>query len=908
MDSSDGSNPQAALKEGEAAWILSQVLMVLAICIVLLKPEVTRGEEKGRVAVLPFKVYAQESLAHLKEGLQEMLSLRMEEQGYQTVSLDVVEELIVDFLPVLEAEELPRLGAKLEADWVIQGSLTRIAKKVSIDLKVVNVKGERAPFFVYRTAETIDKLTPMVTDIAESIDNEIRGIVHVASVQVKGNQRIESDAILAVVGTEEGENLSEKQLDQDLRDIYRMGYFRDVKIETKDVPSGKIVTFHVTEKPSISSIVFDGNKEIDDEKLREEIGIKPYSIVDRSKIKESVNRLKEFYRKKGYYNAEVKEELEPEPGNKVLLRYKIQEKEKVYIREIRFRGNSSFDDDKLRDLMKTSERGFFSWITDSGHLDKKELEYDIYKIESFYHNNGFIHAVVGEPEVSFKEDKGLVITIEIKEGDQYRVDQVAVKGDLIRPEEELLKEVRIREEEVFSREVLRKDVTNLKNIYANEGFAYAEIKPLTKEDKENKLVDVIYSISKGKKVYLERISIGGNTYTRDKVIRRELEVVEREEFSAKAVKRSTRNLNRLGYFEDVKIDTKKGSQDDLMILDIDVKEKPTGSLSFGAGYSSVDKVIGMLKISQDNLFGYGQKLSASMKIGGESSQFDVSFIEPWLFDRPISTSMRAYKWEREYEEYTKDAWGGELGFGYPLRIIDEDTRVWSKYTYENADITDVSPYASLPIRDMEGRNVTSSMSAGIKRNSTDRAWNPTRGSINSLTIEYAGGPLGGDNYFTKYTANSTWFFPLFWDTVFMCRGKWGYVEERSGGDLPVYEKFFLGGINTVRGFDYGEISPRDPETGDRIGGEKMMLYNVEYRFPVPYLEDQGVIGLVFFDAGNCYTEDESYSFSDLRTSTGAGIRWYSPIGPLRLEWGYNLDPKRDEDESQWEFTIGTRFF
>lgn len=906
MDNSAGSNHQRG--RWEAAWIYSQVLIILIICVVLLKPGVMKGQEKGRVVVLPFKMHAQESLAHLKEGLQEMLSLRMEEHGYQTVSLDVVNEHIVDFLPVLEAEELPRLGAELEADWVIQGSLTRIAKRVSIDLKVVNVGGERAPFFVYRTAETVDGLAPMVTDIAESIDNEIRGIVQVASVRVEGNQRIESDAILAVASTEEGENLSEKQLDQDLRDIYRMGYFRDVKIETEDEPSGKIVTFHVTEKPSISRIVFDGNKEMDDEKLRGEIGIKRYSILDRSEIKESVNRLKEFYRKEGYYNAEIEEELEPEPGNKVLLRYKIQEKEKVYIAEIRFRGNSSFDDDELRDLMKTSERGLFSWITDSGRLDKKKLEYDTYKIEAFYHNNGFIHAVVGEPEVSFKEDKGLLITIEIKEGDQYRVDQVAVKGDLIRSEEELLEEVRIREEEVFNREVLRKDVTNLKDIYANKGFAYAEIKPLTKEDKKNKLVDVIYSISKGKKVYFERINIGGNTYTRDKVIRRELEVVERDEFSAKSLKRSTRNLNRLGYFEDVKIDTKKGSREDLMILDIDVKEKPTGSLSFGAGYSSEENIIGMLKISQDNLFGYGQKLSASMKIGGESNQFDVSFIEPWLLDRPISASMRAYKWEREYDEYTKDAWGGEVGFGYPLRVIDEDTRVWSRYTYENADITDVSPDASRVIRDMEGHNVTSSMSGGIKRNSTDRAWNPSRGSINSITIEYAGGPFGGDNYFTKYTANSTWFFPLFWDTVFMCRGKWGYVEERSGGDLPVYEKFFLGGINTVRGFDYGEISPRDPETGDRIGGEKMMLYNVEYKFPLPYLEEQGVIGLIFYDAGNCYTEDESYSFSDLRDSIGAGIRWYSPIGPLRLEWGYNLDPKRDEDESQWEFTIGTRFF
>jgi outer membrane protein insertion porin family len=294
----------------------------------------------------------------------------------------------------------------------------------------------------------------------------------------------------------------------------------------------------------------------------------------------------------------------------------------------------------------------------------------------------------------------------------------------------------------------------------------------------------------------------------------------------------------------------------------------------------------------------------SLKIGGETNSFDVLFREPWLFDRPVSGEARAFKWYREYDEYTKDSLGGHLTVGFPARL-DEFTRGTVTYTYEDSYISDVRPNAAQEIKDMEGRSVTSSVTLGLTRNSTDKLWNPTKGSINSASIEYAGGILGGDNYFTKYLGRSAWHFPLFWDTVFSMQGRWGYIDQREGGDLPVYEKFFLGGMNTVRGFEYADISPRDPATGDKIGGEKMMVYNVEFRFPL--IKEQGIVGLVFFDAGNVFTAEESYTFKGIRMSVGGGVRWYSPMGPLRLEWGYNLDPQEDEVQSKWDFTIGTMF-
>ncbi|MFH1293061.1 MAG: outer membrane protein assembly factor BamA, partial [Pseudomonadota bacterium] len=417
-------------------------------------------------------------------------------------------------------------------------------------------------------------------------------------------------------------------------------------------------------------------------------------------------------------------------------------------------------------------------------------------------------------------------------------------------------------------------------------------------------MDITYTISKRQKVRFARVNISGNTVTRDKVIRREIKVIEGDYFSAKSLRRSTGNIQRLGFFEDVQIQTKKGSTEDLMVLDVNVKERSTGQFSIGAGYSSEDSAFGVFQISQNNLFGRGQRLQASAKIGGISSAFDISFLEPWLFDKPISGGIDVYKRSREYDEYTRDSLGGALLFGFPLPI-DEFIRGTVKYGYDDTDISEVPEDAALEIKEMEGQNVTSSMTFAITRDSRDRLWDTSKGSYNRLRFEYAGGVLGGDIGFNKYIATTGWYFPLFWDTVFLVKGTWGLVVQRTGEELPVYQKFSIGGIQTVRGFEYESISPRDPETGDRIGGEKMMYYNVEFRFPLA--KEQGVVGVVFFDAGNAFTKDETYTFNGIRTSAGGGIRWYSPVGPIRLEYGYNLDPLGDEPKGQWEFGMGGGF-
>ena len=874
-------------------------IFVLLSCSFL--PEVgAEDESRGSMAVLPFQVYSMKSMGDLNEGLQTMLSDRMGEMGFKMVNPRIVNLDPSVFSKSTETKRLVSLGKELDVRWIVAGSLTQMGSKASIDLKVVNVLQERPPFNVYIVSDDIDELSNTMKRLSVSVDDRITGVPQIDSILVQGNVRIEKAAVLAAINSQPGDRVDYGKLDKDLRNIYKMGFFNDVKMETENGPTGMVVTFRVTEKPSIGKIVFSGNEESDDEDLQKELGINLYSILDDNQIRQSINRLREFYKGKGYYNAEIEETTEPLPNNEVMLKYKIDEKGKIYIVKIQFIGNKHFSEKELKKIMETSTKWFLSWITKAGVLDEKMLEFDVHKLTSFYHNHGYIRAKVGEPKVTYDDAlKGLVVSIEIDEGPQYGVGKVFVEGELIKPADELLKITNIGKSDVFNREIVRNDILTLRDVYADEGYAYAEVKPIIKEDDETHKAQITYDISKGTKVRFERIAISGNVHTRDKVIRRELKVIEGDYFSGKKLKRSTANLQRLGFFEDVQVQTKKGSSDDLMKLDINVKEKGTRTFSVGAGYSAEYSGFVMFQVADENFFGYGQKLQATARLGGRNTEFDVRFVEPWLFDKPLALGVDAYKFSQEYDQYDRDSFGTAISLGFPL--IFDYTRGNVRYGWDDANITNIATDASQPLKDMEGRNITSSMTFTVMRDSRDKLWNTTTGSINEGLIQYAG--LGGNEKFIKYRLRTAWFFPMFWSTVFMVQGRLGYIQDQ--GKLSVFQKFFLGGINTVRGFDYNTISPTDPPNdpnGDLVGGTKMMCYNVEYTFPL--LKEQGVTGLVFIDAGNVFSEDQSWTFSGIRKSAGGGIRWYSPIGPLRLEYGVNLDPQGNESSGKFEFSVG----
>jgi len=883
-------------------WITKPLQTVLLLGLVLCLPFASNSQQKKTAAVLPLTLYGPQPLEAMKTNLQGLLIDRLAKHGISVIPQNDVNRHPVASLPSPDPGELISLGKNLGADLVVTGSLTQIGKRISLDLKALDVTGEKAPFSLFMVEDDMDRINDAMDRASKSLYNLIVGIAQIDSVLVKGNQRVESDAITAVVESRKGESLDYDKLDKDLRAVYAMGYFNDVRIETEDGAKGKIVIFTVSEKPSIGRINFKGNKKFKADDLTKESGIKLYSIYNPNDVKQSVNKLKEYYRKEGYYTVEITEKIEEIPRNEVALTYEIVEGEKIYIQKIEFVGNTKFREGKLKDVMDTSEKGLFSWFTKSGVLDKKKLESDAQKITVFYQNRGYLRAKVGEPKVRHEPGYGLVITIEIIEGDPYFVNNVDMAGDLIKPAEELLKLVALVKGEPFSREDVRKDVMALREAYADEGYAYAEVVPLTREDDKAHTIDITYRASTGNKVRFDRIMITGNTNTRDKVIRRDLEIYEGEYYSGHGMRKSTANLHRLGFFEDVEVQTKKGSADDLMDVTVNVKERPTGSFTLGAGYSGYEGPMGTMQVAQNNLFGTGQRLAASLRVSAISTFYDIRFTEPRVNDTKLSAGIDLFKWKYEYDDYTRDTFGGALRTRFPIGFDTDYTKGYTKYLYDDTEVTAVKPGAAFEIRDMQGRNVTSSMTIGIDRDSKDRPWNTSRGSYNNLSFEYAGGPFGGDVYYNRYEFMTQWFFPWRWDTSFMVQGRWGWVEPREGGKLPDYQKYRLGGINTVRGYDKDSIALIDPVTGDKLGGNKMMIYNFEFRFPL--LKEQGIVGVVFLDAGNVFAEKDTWNFTDIPMSAGAGVRWYSPLGPIRIEYGHILNRRPQDSTGGIEFQIG----
>ena len=478
--------------------------------------------------------------------------------------------------------------------------------------------------------------------MAQELSLKILGKERVAHIVVKGNRRIEKDAILGVMQTREGEILSPAHLREDLKAIYKMGYFTDVRMDVSDTPEGRILTVLVKEKPAIREIMVKGNNKLKKDKILEVMNLKPFSVASEGAIKEDINKVQQAYREKGYYEAQISYELVPAGEHEVNLVLNVNEGGKMAIKEIEFEGNKAFSSKELRKVMETKERGFFApvaWITGAGKLNRDVLERDLEKVAAFYYNHGYIKAKVGEPKVDIKGN-WIYITIPVQEGPEYHVAKIDMTGDLLEDKDKLLKLLKTPKEKVYSREVLQEDLTTLADFYADQGYANADIVPLVKEDNEKMVVDVTFDIHKGQKIYFERIDIGGNVKTRDKVIRRELRVYEQDLFSATNLKESIKNLRRLEYFEDVNFATTPGSAPDHMNLKITVKERPTGTFGLGAGYSTQDRLVGMVEVSQNNLFGRGQQVKVSGIIGSISHRVRASFVEPYLFDRPLVSRHR----------------------------------------------------------------------------------------------------------------------------------------------------------------------------------------------------------------------------------------------------------------------------
>ncbi len=758
--------------------------------------------------------------------------------------------------------------------------------------------------------------------------------VKVTLIEVQGNKRIETATILAKIQTKEGGIFSSAQIKEDIKALYQLGHFEDVQVKTEGFETGLKVIFFVQEKPLIREIKFEGNYEITEEDLRKEITLLPRTAFNEQLVQENAEKIRLKYQDKGYYKSvvvPVVSELRSRDRNVVFY---IEEGDAIELSDVIITGNKALSSKEIKNALKTQEHWFFSFLGRSGTLRTEELREDIESIRNLYYNKGYIQVLVDEPVIEKKEPfttityefmgqnetftfdntNCIVVKINVKEGEQFRVGSISIKGNEIIRERDLRQEMKLRPGDIFSRDTLRQDVGRIIDRYDGISRPFASVVPLFNIDADKRTVAVNIEIKEGGEVSIGRINISGNVKTRDKVIRREMRLDEGELYSKKALKRSYERLNNLNFFETVELIPERRKQEDIMDLDLKVKEKLTGNMSIGGGYSSVDKLVGIAEVSQGNLGGRGQLLKFKTQWGGKRRLFMVSFMEPYLFDEPVWGRVDLYNQKTEYDGYNIKTNGFGLGTG---KTYTEYTSASIKYNLDRSIVTDLTstvPFLVQKQLDFYGEAITTSaLTANITRDSRDYFLDPKKGSRNTMYLEYAGGPLGGDPEFIKSAADSSWFFPVFWDTVFMIRGRIGYAGSLIDKPLPVGERFFVGGPLTVRGFKYGTAGPMEPVTDEsgnitdyqRIGGNKELVFNAEYTFPV--IPAAHMNGVLFYDIGKAFDDHERIRYHELRHSCGWGFRWITPIGPLRFEWGYVINDRPEDKKSLFEFYIGTFF-
>lgn len=723
----------------------------------------------------------------------------------------------------------------------------------------------------------------------------------ITDISIRGNVSRESSSIMPMLKSKVGEPFSDDKVNEDVKTIYKLGLFEDVKAETTQIPNGVSLVFKVVEKPYVKEIRVSGNKEINTDKIIGAIELKPDKVFSGNDLSKAEKKIKKLYNDDGYYFAEVTSATTKVGKNGVRVTFTVKEGQKILIKTIRFEGNTVFSARKLRKQMETKEKWFLSWITGAGTYKEDVLKNDVNRIADLYYNNGYINVKVGEPQVKLMDDKsGLMVTFAIIEGEQFMTGSIDFKGELLVTKEELDSKVLLKKGEVFNRELLRRTVGDLTDLYGDQGYAFANINPISKVDQENKTVSITFDFEKGEKVYIERINISGNTRTRDKVVRREFRLAEGDQYSTTALKKTKQNLQNLGYFDEVSIAPAKGSAPNKLNLNTEIKEKHTAQFSIGAGYSSSDGIIGQGSVQENNFLGLGLKGTLQASLGGKTQYYNIGVTDPYFLDSNWSLGFDVYRTEKDYNDYKRRVTGADIKAGY--KLSDQLSTFWM-YKYEVKRLYDLS-YLFMLNRTLLGETsgTVSSIYGSISYDNTDYRLDPSKGYTGTLSAEYAG--LGGNQKFTRFIGESAVFFPLKWSTVISLRGTLGYIMKNGSRDVPIDEKFYLGGINTLRGYNARTVCP--VVNGVYVGGVKENVFNVDYVFPI--IKDAGLKGVVFFDMGNSYASNQEY-FSNMLMSYGAGLRWNSPMGPLRLEYGFPLNPRTgiDKKSGRFEFSIGGFF-
>ena len=733
----------------------------------------------------------------------------------------------------------------------------------------------------------------------------------VKDIRVEGVQRTEAGTIFSYLPIKVGERVDDEKVAQAVKALYATGFFRDVRIEAQ----GDVLVVSVQERPTISSLTFVGNKEFDTETVKKalkDVGIAEARIFDRSALERAEQELKRQYITRGKYAATVQTTVTPQERNRVAVNFTIVEGETANIARINLVGNKAFTERQLRSEMQLSTPNWLSWYTKDDQYSKQKLGADLEALRSFYQNRGYLEFQVESTQVSISPDKEEVfVTVNISEGARYTVSNIAIAGDLVVAEPELRRLIAVKPGDTFSRAQMQASVKALSERLGIDGYAFANINAVPEIDKEKNTVAFTFYVDAGRRAYVRKINISGNPKTRDEVIRRELRQLEGAWYDGTRIERSKVRVRRLGYFEEGSVNVETPpvpGTTDQVDLEVSVGEKNTGNLLAGVGYSSSEGVVFSASVSQQNIFGSGNALALSLNTSQVNRTLSLVYTEPYWTVDGVSRTIEIYDKNIDptglaVSQYASSTLGAALGFGVPVSEIDT-INFGLRAEHTNLTLFDNSPPVYYQFVQDFGYSTNSYiLSAGWSRDTRNDILYPTFGRLQSALVEY-GMPIGDLAYYKLQYVNQS-FWPVYGEFVLMLRADLGYAEGTSGKPLPFYKAFYAGGVGSVRGYESGSLGPRDIY-GNSLGGKRKIVGNAELFYPI--LKGERSVRLSgFFDAGQIYVNGFQPEFENFRFSSGVGLAWNSPIGPLKFSYAFPLNSIDADRIQKFQFQVGTVF-
>lgn len=726
-------------------------------------------------------------------------------------------------------------------------------------------------------------------------------------IRVNGTQRIEPATVLTYLNLQTGQPMTDDVLNEGLKNLFATGLFADVKMRQQN----GVLMVDVVENPIINEIAFEGNSKIEDDELMAEISLRPRQVYTKTKVQNDVSRIYQLYQRSGRFSVAIEPKMIQLDQNRINLVFEIVEGDITAIKGIKFVGNKAFDDDQLRGELSTKEERWYRFFSSDDRYDEDRVKFDEELLRRFYLRNGYADFRVVSSNAELSENKeSFYLTFTVEEGPRYKINSIAINSDLRGLDASPLREdVTFVPGQWYDADSVQASVDNMSDTLGDMQYAFVDINPDVKRNLADSSLDISFNIGESPRVFVERIDIHGNVRTIDKVIRREMLLVEGDPFNRSKLARSEQRLRDLNYFEKVNVKMLPGSAPDKTVVDIEVVEQSTGELSIGAGFSTQDGPLADLRIRERNLLGKGQDLTFATTIAGKRTEFDASFTEPYFLDRDLSAGVDAYHVTRDLQDessYDLRKTGGALRMGYPL---SEKWRQGLKYRFDNSEITDIDSRASRFIRDQEGTRITSAVSQRLTYDGRDSTLFPTEGLYSWLDAEVAG--LGGDAKYVSGDIGASYYIPVYEKSVILnILGETGAIHGFDNGGVKINERYMLGGDN-LRGFEKGGIGPRDAATDDALGGNLYYRGSAELSFPIGFPEEMGIAGHAFTDFGSLWDIDETgggiVDESSIRAAAGLGLSWRSPMGPIRVDFSMPYVKEDFDQEENFRFSFGTRF-